>query len=560
MTGGSPRHASLFSGSVVVLLIVMLFIIIARARFVLAAGLRNTGAVLVIRDSHLAFVTSNETGANPGKNTPAALMKPGEAFYRLSAVVRQPSEWPPSGLSLTYLLAEDPESAIEIMQKRAQSDPTDILNHLRLAEAYDARGQLVEALSAYEQVLGRLENLPETGARIQSQARVRQRIANDQFYLGRSYAQAADFARAVGYLRAALKERHNDAFATYYLLVSYSELGQDENTVATRQALQQVRFDWEDDLGEQCNIIADLLNRQVWNRDLALRMLALLVWKCAENPIAERIVSDLSSRHSDDARWIFYLAELYQRRGDNVKAERLYHEALPAERTYSEAAMRLNDLLGHQPAPQVDVNLVSELLGVSSGQIRIGSDKIGNVSGISKGTESNLSGWKWDSYANAWVFGPGAFIGGLDAVITKSGYPSIRIDGLWTDSRIGFEAARAGFQLVDFDRVTARQVLLPARSGYLLIFNYKTQYDMDPKPEFWLSPDLTIENAQFLPTTNGEWRLFLGLVWNPGPDQRPISLLLRNWGMGVIWFDNVQLREVALPPEWQPPLQRYIIR
>ena len=97
-------------------------------------------------------------------------------------------------------------------------------------------------------------------------------------------------------------------------------------------------------------VIAALLNDKLWDRDKTRNVVAFLVWQHPHSTGVERLLKDLRARYPQEADWTFYLAELYQRRGNFAQSEDLYRQVLAIDPDYTVAFFRLalvSELQGH---------------------------------------------------------------------------------------------------------------------------------------------------------------------------------------------------------------------
>ena len=105
--------------------------------------------------------------------------------------------------------------------------------------------------------------------------------------------------------------------------------------------------------------------------------------------------------------------------------------------------------------------------------------------------------------------------------------------------------ARAGFWQRG-DRTRA-QVIKPY-TVYMVSFFFRTTGSGERQVGIWWpsNPDLFDGEDYRIPGTGGSWHRFVALVWYR--DAMPmISPLLRSWGNGAVYFDDVKIMEVRIP-------------
>lgn len=87
-----------------------------------------------------------------------------------------------------------------------------------------------------------------------------------------------------------------------------------------------------------------LVDDGVWEREMLLDVIFYQVWQFAEGApgvMTERVLGTLLEQWPQDADVLFYLAELYHRRGDLEQADATYLQVLDVEPEYAPAYLRL---------------------------------------------------------------------------------------------------------------------------------------------------------------------------------------------------------------------------
>jgi tetratricopeptide (TPR) repeat protein len=329
-------------------------------------------------------------------------------------------------------------------------------------------------------------------------------------------------------------------------------------------------------------VIADLLNDQVWDRDKARNVVAFLVWQHPHSTGVERLLKDLSARYPQEADWAFYLAELYQRRGNFAQSEDLYRRALAIDSDYSMAIFRLalvSELQGHLTAaadryaqylarvPHDWLSLkrladiyhrlgdakaaaasqelatltdmqraAAEQLGLSTEQIELGPNLIQNGN-FDVWTNGSPAGWRLGQYLGQ-TGDQGLYFAGEDDLIP--GEKSARIIALW------------GGPLPDgtatFAEYIGSKLKLP-EAQYLILIHYSSHYANDGGGLLYVGDyanaarNRSVMN-QGLPDSHQQWRTLVTIV-NGSLSAALVDPLVRTWGYG-----DQQVRLVEVRPVW----------
>jgi len=413
------------------------------------------------------------------------------------------------------------------------------------------------------------------------------------------------------WLEQALVLRPGDLYVNYRLWRQVWETG-DVGTAAVYSEtlayfpLETIHPADERVLNYVADAIPDLLEGGLWDRDKALNVVSFLVWQRNGAAGVERLLERLIEHYPNDPDWVFYLAELYHRRGDLERAEMTYRQVLAVDPAYAQAYLRLgmvsdaqigesvdtqrlteaarwygqyhemspDDLLGLKKVAGVctaleeagtedegcyqarealegrtgDQRVVAELLGVPVERVELGPNLVEN-GGFEEWQGAAPVRWRWLNMANREPWGPALFFGGRDSLAVYEQGSSARVEGFWLQSK-GQEPARAGYGYRE------SQVNLEPGHVYMLAFLYQTQLS-EGSAGVWLSQDsgAIFAGESFLPATDRVWRGYVVLGRNTGSEIAPVWPLLRSWGEGMVWFDELRLREIRLPQNFEWPEQ-----
>ena len=171
---------------------------------------------------------------------------------------------------------------------------------------------------------------------------------------------------------------------------------------------------------------------------------------------------------------------------------------------------------------------ISGLLGVNESTVDLEEDLI-HDGGFAEMT-SLLEFWTFSDMSDRDPFSRGSFYGGIDEFENKS----VRIMGFFSEKTGKRSFSRAGFWYI-------RNIPLE-KKVYLFYFKYKTLEGTE-SPSFWLSRELKKEPR--LKPTNMDWRECFYLFDNEKMGLSSVRPLLRLWGLGSVWFDDVGLFEMA---------------
>lgn len=173
--------------------------------------------------------------------------------------------------------------------------------------------------------------------------------------------------------------------------------------------------------------------------------------------------------------------------------------------------------------------LVPEPAGIAIGNLLAPLSLNSTVSTIAQGAAF----WEWQVQAG--VDGKAAlFVGGTDA---REQPGAVCLIGLWRRP----ESAGA---VAPYAQFVSLPLSLQPRQRYKLTIRYKTDaqdqarplvalLDYTPEPRFVFTHTL-------LPETSGAWREW-SVAGEMPAEALPLRLIVRNWGLGAVWFDEPRL-------------------
>jgi hypothetical protein len=138
--------------------------------------------------------------------------------------------------------------------------------------------------------------------------------------------------------------------------------------------------------------------------------------------------------------------------------------------------------------------------------------------------------WTFSDMSDKEPFSKGSFIGDIDEYEKNS----IRVMGFYTEKTENRHDARGGFWY--------KSNIPLDRKYYLFHFKYMTLEESE-SPSFWLTDELGKEPR--LQPTQKVWKECFYLFNNSTLNLTIVKPLLRMWGVGTVWFEDIGLFELA---------------
>jgi tetratricopeptide (TPR) repeat protein len=405
--------------------------------------------------------------------------------------------------------------------------------------------------------------------------------------------------------------RPGDLYTNYYLWQAARETGDVQTAAVLSDTLVHFPLEAVAPadgrlLDYAARVIPSLLEEGLWDRGKTLNVTSFLVWQHQGLPSVERLLEQLVERYPTEPSWSFYLAELYHRWGDLERADAAYRQVLAEDSLDAQTHLRLgmvleaksqvprsvsieqlkevvqwyaryyalapDDLLGLkrlveactaleeagvsdgncweaaplQGAPSVradDRYIVAGLLDVPVDSVELGPNLVENA-GFERGQEAQLQEWIWYQWTDGGRFDRGLYVGGLETDWPYEGNQAAVVRGLWIEGNERRLPSRAGFWY-SRDGVTLRPNV-----PYVLAFYYRTLMLHSGRVAIQISDEAAIAPRRdvWLPDTQGRWQKHVLVCWNHSMETVTVRPLLRIWGEGTAWFDEVQILEVHLDP------------
>lgn len=400
-------------------------------------------------------------------------------------------------------------------------------------------------------------------------------------YLDLGDAQSLDKAR---------KLRPNDLYINYSLWKEAKETRAVFDEAQYRKRLQHFQLDaiepTDDRLLEYvARVIPQLLDNGIWDKQKSQIVVSYLVWQHAESPAIEGLVLDLATRFSNEPQWLFYLAEMYHRRGDLELAERTYRQIVYQRPDFSPGYLRLGMVTEercsakdpaqdcllkainsyeeyHKYAPDDIVGLkrliaVSQLLQrteVQSLQAQLtqlmgpnGAEQTANLvvnSSFDRWKDNAPTSWIIDSHVGNVIRGDGLCTAGPDDFSGISGMAA-RITCFWFGQQTDKELGRYGIWLwfEDENNHIETKTRFTQNQEYEISLVYRTT-NLPNETVHLIVPGLLNSDVR-LPATESGWRSFKAI--DVSEDDSLVRPLINVWAPGEVWLDNVGIYEVTHP-------------
>lgn len=558
-----------------------------------AAALVNTGNIIIS-----SMVAASSTAQGESLRHTQAFAEAKSRYTRAISVDSQnrAARW---NLGRAHLAMQDYNKAANVLTSLSEYAKSNPLLYQQTITALDGAGRLDELAAFYESVppplltpstrnviaLAYLEESRKTSGRLAEVAEIR-------------------------LLQMVVTLRPDDLYANYHLWRWFTQQGHIERADAFRQKLQQFsRGSIEPPdtrlRGYVAEAVPALVAEGIWSRRTALNIVSYLVWHDPDAHSTQLLLETLRKQYPQEAVWLFFLGELYQRQGRLALAEPAYRGVLELDPEYAPAYLRLGvvieeqynvgspgyqasleelaclyewyyqlrpeDLLGSKKLaevyrsvahPQAGVmedilasrtderRFVAELLEVPVEAVELGPNLVPN-GGFEEWYNENPAGWDWWGQFSHAPFNPALFVGGAEILGAYEGENMVRSNGLWIEQNDELGPARANWRINQQDDFSIKLV---ANKAYVVSLLYMTRgtENQDHSPfnpatiYVTARPDVLFERNYTLPSTHGAMRKVVVVGWNRSGNDVVIQPLLRLFSAGTVWFDDLAIRQVRL--------------
>jgi len=486
-------------------------------------------------------------------------------------------------LGMTHFALGEAPAALQALTSASELRPRDLATHLAVGDLYDGLGMAERAVAEYEQ--------GQYGPAIE-------RAIVNYLKLAEWRLNAGDPSRALPLLQQVITLDGGNLYALYQFAKICDTLGEGEALLAEETYRQIQHFApssiglHEDRRLDQFTaaIIPGLVKNHIWSLDDALNVISFWIWQ-GEQEAAKQALGWLLEIHPAEPPLYYYQGQSSRQRGEFQEAIDALKTAVGLDAEFSPAYLEMartyettgdlseaiswyeryhrmvsEDLLSLKKLAELyqqigepeaaarwqeelkartdDNAIVAEVLGVERDELLLELNLIENP-GFEQGETSPL-GWDWSLMAGSNVWNEATFFGGADGLEVYEGEQSSRVEGFWRETATDREGARAGYW--------AKEVELAPNSLWVLSFYYRTWNRSDGEASVWVSydPEVIFAGDHGLPATYGAWRKAVIIGWNKKASTGVVKPLLRNWGVGNVWFDDVGLREIRIQGPIQP--------
>ena len=416
-------------------------------------------------------------------------------------------------------------------------------------------------------------------------------------------------------LTKAFELRPGDIFATYHLWLLANESGDAKQAERYTDQLQYFPIEAVRPLVPELidrfvELVPILVDQNLWEKDLASNVVSYLVWQYYDRESVENLLYTLDKQFPQESIWRFALGELYHRRGEWDSAESVYlsllnYPSFPdevylrlgmvseakcgaqrrgceflenARAWYEQYRLRVPDDLmtakklvsinslsrgtqssiGDQTSSD-DQLIIAELLNVPADEITLGPNLILNGD-FEEWTDSRPNWWMTSNMATGSEWNAGTFWADHDSLDSWQN-ESVRIQGLWLRSESGKFPGRYGYWHFDPATQAARTIPLEFGKSYVLSIYYRTDAQSSKGAALWTSYESTAftEGDLYLPPTDEVWKKAIVFGTPSSTSDIFVSPLIRTFGVGKFWFDNIELRSVDSAIDFYVPNSKPIV-
>lgn len=403
---------------------------------------------------------------------------------------------------------------------------------------------------------------------------------------------AGDNLDTTQWLEKVRQLRPGDLYANYQLWEAASASGNDSIAQIYSDSLSQ--FSESAVVPSKPRLLLDyaltviplLRQKGLWDQDKTANMAAYLVWKYSESTVVEAMLEQMATLWPTETDWPFFLGELYHRRGDWEHSREAYLRAAalkplsptvyfrlamieeascesqkdpckgietaydwyeeyfllaPNDIWVSAKIAELSKRLGKhnltaptEASSSGDRSHVAKILGVPEKSLQLGPNLVQNGN-FQTWAGANPTGWLLGTYAGK-DDDHGVYISGKDMLSPSDN--AGRILSLWGG------ATPDG--AVTYSEYLSTIPITVTNAHYLVTLEYK-QHASD-EVDLLLIGDMSQAGGRTLvksglADTDDQWLRKATLVEGV-PTPTGMTLLVRNWGQGQLWINEITVREV----------------
>jgi len=494
-------------------------------------------------------------------------------------------------LAKIYQIRQDNPADLEVLVQAGDIRPDNPMLHLALGDIYNGLGWAEKAVAEYER--GRY------GPRIE-------RAIVNYLKLAEWRLKAGDPNSALPLLQQVITLDRGNLYALYHFAKICETLGEGERLLAeeTYRRIQPLTPESIEPRQDSrlnkftAEVIPNLVEENAWSLDSALNVVSLWIWRENLNGAADAL-EHLLEKYPVEPDLYCHLAQVYQEQGRLGEAIDAAGKAIELEPEYATAYLEIaraheqqgdlreaiawyeeyhrlapEDLLGLKRLVEVyeglgrineaalwrerleqridDKRMAVAVLGIGGDEFELGANLIKN--GNLEEGDFQLEGWEWVEWIDRDKYERGLFVGKADSFERYEGDVALAIAGIVVEEDSARKPARAGYH--------GRSVTLEPKTLYLLSFFYKTEGLQNGEASVYLGKDprVVFPSDFRLPQTDGTWRKAFILGWNDLDEQTEIEPILRIWGEGTVWFDEVRMEAIVLVSEPEGHVTKFKLR
>ncbi len=285
-------------------------------------------------------------------------------------------------------------------------------------------------------------------------------------------------------------------------------------------------------------VIPALLEKGVWDLELATRAISFLVWRYPENLAVQELLNTLIVTYPAVPNWPYYLGELYQRGGDLDRAREQFERAFTLDET-----QRLENTTANETSLSVEQeieSLLTDTYGLPIGSVKLGPNLLsgGDFEPPAKNT---LQSWQIvDSRLRG--SDEALFLAGLDSLHPGDGKYAARIDGLW---RKEASPHYYGLAAVHDEVEGAYWLPIEPQQIYLVSGEFRLSADTMRASVYLGSPQTNLV-ASSLPSSENQWQPFAFLGCHTQPEIENMQFIIEAQDPGTLWVDSLSIRTLDI--------------
>lgn len=436
-------------------------------------------------------------GANAVSLTTHALQH-ASSLYNLALFLNNDSTQARWGLGRVAIARGDFSSAVHTLDPLVENDVETLHENPYIYRdiliAFDRTGQAEQVIELYEHVGP--THIPV----------VADIVAFNYLVLSEEFLKSKDLHSARELLYKTLTIRPDDLYARYHLMLIEANSG---NMGLSQEHLERIKYFSLEAINPSYTPMLDYI------ADLYPRFVDEDLWS---KEVAQTVVSYLNLTtysKQPDPEWLHRINEYSRENG-----------------------IALIPIIRPNRSNPDPIGVVSDVFSIDTNYLNLGRNL------VSDGSFEGVIGINWckNEWSGGQLYHDANFLIETDTTIAYAGQASLRMIDFWVDERSG-GPARAGVQL-------CRDISIKPNSTYLISFAYRTWTVDSNISEIWAGSSAKVLFNRYFPDTRGQWWKAFILFNVPEDNETALTLMLRIRGVGIVWFDQVNLYEVSGLSKW----------